>query len=528
MQTEEIWGKAGQRASATIMNLPTGATVWFCVRRNGIQHNAGWIDATPLSALRKRVGADHGETVEVCVTSDYRTIERKRFRRVFSNRSRGLIGIELTLGAESTRLAPTRMIASNRSFHRALERFLARQSAGVDELWNGGHVRAFSAQQFLLPGPQAGRSPVGLFRGSTLIEAAPTLDRNEAVALGEGIEKWMLANLSAQGALPYKYWPSRGETSPADNAIRRLLATIALGRWGRMRGSRAIQAAATRNLRFNLRRYFRAMGDGRGVLVERAGAKLGATALAGLAIIESAAPDEFGEELAMIASAVASLEDDRLGFRTFFFPRERDGDNWNFYSGEALLFWAEAARRRTSSAPSVERCIRVFERCRNIHRRNRNPAFVPWHTQAGASLFAQTGRREIADFVLEMNDWLLPMQQWNGVARDMQGRFYDPERPEFGPPHASSTAVYVEGLADAAALARSTGEGARANAYERALSRGLRALRQLQFRDDIDAWYISKRKRVLGALRTRVYDNAVRVDSAGHALAAAVKILRLM
>ena len=175
-----------------------------------------------------------------------------------------------------------------------------------------------------------------------------------------------------------------------------------------------------------------------------------------------------------------------------------------------------------------ERCVAVFERCRARHHRRRNPAFVPWHTQACASLFAQTGRRELADFVLEMNDWLLPMQQWDGLAPDLRGRFHDPRRPEFGPPHAASTGAYMEGLADAAALARALGDGRRAAAYGRAIERGLRSLRQLQFRDRIDAFYVARRSRVLGALRTEVYDNAVRVDSAAHALAAAIRILRPM
>ena len=153
---------------------------------------------------------------------------------------------------------------------------------------------------------------------------------------------------------------------------------------------------------------------------------------------------------------------------------------------------------------------------------------MPWHTQACASLYAQTGRREFADFVFEINDWLLPMQQWDGLAPDLRGRFYNPRRPDFGPPHAASTGAYLEGLADAAALARATGDRTRAEVYDRAVGRGLRSLRQLQFRDERDAFYISKRKRGLGALRTEVYDNAVRVDSAAHALAAAIKILRPM
>ena len=153
---------------------------------------------------------------------------------------------------------------------------------------------------------------------------------------------------------------------------------------------------------------------------------------------------------------------------------------------------------------------------------------MPWHTQACTSLYAQTGRREYADFVFETNDWLLPMQQWEGVDPDLRGRFYDPHRPDFGPPHAASTGAYLEGLGDAVALARALGEQNRSSMYERSIYRGLRSLRQLQFRDERDAFYISKRRRVLGALRTEAYDNAVRVGSAAHALLAAIKVLRPM
>ena len=137
-----------------------------------------------------------------------------------------------------------------------------------------------------------------------------------------------------------------------------------------------------------------------------------------------------------------------------------------------------------------------------------------------------TGHQEFADFAFEINDWLLPMQQWDGLPPDMKGRFYDPLRPEFGPPHAASTGAYLEGLALATDLARKTGNQTRISAYELAVSRGLRSLRQLQFRNSSDAFYISRKRRVIGALRTEVYDNAIRADSAAHALLAATSILQ--
>ena len=76
------------------------------------------------------------------------------------------------------------------------------------------------------------------------------------------------------------------------------------------------------------------------------------------------------------------------------------------------------------------------------------------------------------------------------------------------------------------ALAIHVGDEPRPAAYRQAIERGLRSLRQLQFRDERDMFYISRKARVRGALRTEVYDNAVRIDSAAHALAATLKILR--
>ena len=501
--------------------------IWFCVRRNGAAQRHGWESGVSLSDLPRHVGARAGDVVEVCVVETVRAVRPENISRAFRNRDRGLLGMEIAFRDKRARLAPTHMLASNLRFDRALEMFLERQGATADEFAAEGRLRSFSARQYLVPGGGEG-APIRLFRGGTTVAPMPSAGEDRAGDLADGIGQWMLANLTAEGALPYKYWPSQGKESTADNAIRRFLAARALARLGELRGSAEMREAARRNLRYNLNRYFQDIGDGRGVIVEETGAKLGAAALAALAILESPARQEFLPVLTMLAAGVDSMVDQERGFRTFFFPPERDGQNWNFYSGEALLFWAEALRQGADCAPSLEQCAAVFERCRERHFEARNPAFVPWHAQACTSLFACSGRRAFADFVFDISDWLLPMQQWDGLPTDLRGRFYNPKRPEFGPPHASSTGVYLEGLADAEALARAVGDRSRAAAYERAIRRGLRSLRQLQFRDERDAFYISKRKRVMGALRTEVYDNAVRADSAGHALTAAIKILRPM
>ena len=169
--------------------------------------------------------------------------------------------------------------------------------------------------------------------------------------------------------------------------------------------------------------------------------------------------------------------------------------------------------------------MKSVEHYRSWHLAARDPAFVPWHTMAYAEIWRLTRDPGLRDWIFEMNDWLLDIQQASLDQPDIDGRFYDPQRPHFGPPHASSTGVYLEGLIQAFRVARGTADAARAEAYRQAIVSGLRSLLQLEFKDSIDMYYVTKRDRVRGGLRTTVYDNEIRVDNVQHGLLAVLKIL---
>ena len=57
--------------------------------------------------------------------------------------------------------------------------------------------------------------------------------------------------------------------------------------------------------------------------------------------------------------------------------------------------------------------------------------------------------------------------------------------------------------------------------------RGIRSVAQLQYQDEVDMFYVSKKKRnyVKGGIRTTVYDNQIRCDNVQHNLLALYKIL---
>jgi hypothetical protein len=415
------------------------------------------------------------------------------------------------------------MIAANLGFEAAAERFCRRARVAPAEFSaRGGRIESFAARTLLVP--TDGGPPMEPYRAGLLVpEDAVTPDLVEAMA--REMAGWLVRNTAPDGRLPYKYWPSRGEYSTADNTIRQFMATVCLGRVAAVWGEPEAADAARRNLAHNLGRFLE-VRDGIGMIGFDGSAKLGAAALAALAIIEQEGFDgpHAGALEALIRGVDALWEADG-SFRTFHYPASRN-DNQNFYPGEALLFLA-TLWRVTGDEGLHARIMASFRHYRAWHRAQRNPAFVPWHTQAYAKLHRARPDPELLAFIFEMNDWLLPMQQTAEAAGhpDLAGRFYDPRHPEYGPPHASSTGVYLEGLAEALDLALAEGDGGRARAYAAAIAAGARNLRQLQFKDEADMVYVSRRERVAGAVRTNPYDNTIRIDNVQHGLMALLKLV---
>jgi hypothetical protein len=383
----------------------------------------------------------------------------------------------------------------------------------------GGQLNLLECNQFLLQCNKSARA-IETYRGNRLI-AADQPPEMLADRLVSGIARWFMSNQDPEGALPYKYWPSSGIYSGADNPIRRFMASVAFNRMARALDRQDMKVAARKNLDYNLRRFYR-IESGKGVIAWNGSVKLGSLALAALAVLESPFAESWKEELAQLRRTINVLWQPSGAFRTFLYPEDRD-DNQNFYPGEALLFWAISLQKNRDET-LLSQAMKSFYYYRGHFRKSSNPAFVPWHSQAALILFRLTGDAAVRDFIFEMSDWLLPHQQWGGsVDLDHWGRFYSPHRPEYGPPHASATGVYLEGLVDALVLVKEVGDTVRAASYKQAIERGIRSLAQLQYRDDLDAYYVCKKERVIGALRTESANNEIRIDNLQHGVMALLK-----
>ena len=85
-----------------------------------------------------------------------------------------------------------------------------------------------------------------------------------------------------------------------------------------------------------------------------------------------------------------------------------------------------------------------------------------------------------------------------------------------------ATAAYLEGFADALALARSVGDAPRAERYERVVRQAARFVMQLQVRP-AEAYFIRSPQDAIGGIRTSPSLNLLRIDHCQHALVGLIK-----
>lgn len=506
--------------------------VFVCLRGRGLVLASGWVQGIAwgqavhqeVQRLKQGLPDDSAvvDSIELCLTHSYQPIaEPAKLPDLFAVH-RGVLGLQLEYGGSSVRYAPTAMLSENIGFATAINRFLRRQ--GQDprgELSQPLKAETFEAFQVLLNLQEEPRA-YAMFRGNTVEPdlLSPTTRKEMQTALAD----WIVGRVQGDGSMPYLYYPAVDQLSDRDSIdVRQWLNTWTLARLASKDYPGAAEAYE-RNLRHYLQRYYRTDGWLGFSESDERQACIGALALAGLSLLEGPLYEQHQQlEESLYQSSLRAMGDNgRL--RTYLYPAGLD-QGQNFYPGETLLYWAVRYRRHPD--PKLLKNFQsAFEFYRRWHRQNRNPAFVPWHTQAAARIYMSTQKPDLKEFIFEMNDWLLSMQQWDKAEYpDFRGQFWDPKRPEFGNrPHVSSTGVYLEGLVWAYRVADQSGDRQRAQNYRLAILRGLRSLRQHQFVDEVDLFYATAPEAAVGGLRSTVYDSAIRVDNGAHALNALLDI----
>jgi len=528
-------------------DVASGGTMWD-VLLQAIEDGRRGLGDDKLSRVNR---------LEIALTHSYRQhdYKKKDQRQLLLDENRykvahhmGVRGLLVENGDKRKAYSPTWFIANNRRVPKQLK--LTRNDWKMtDEEFAESSFSTFEADQLLVRLDRSPAEAVVMFRGNRVVDIQEVTQASTE-ALAAGMTRWLVNNVHADGRLTYHYYPSPEQEDKGNNMIRQWMATNALVRWAEDRQDQAVFDLAEKNIDYNLANFFHYERAGKvvkltpdepvaddllGVIEYRGKTKLGGVALAGMAMWLHPKRDKWADEIAGLARMVDHLHSEDGSFKSFY--KGSDKEFFNFYPGEAMLWWA-TIYADTSDPEILRKYKKSFEYYRKWHLepKNRNPAFVPWHIQANYALWTALGedeaafKAELADFSFEIATWLVSnMQQWdNGetVYPDELGRYFAPTQA-WGGPHASATGVYLEGLIDAWQFARDLGEDDKREFYRVSLLRGVRSMMQLQFVDDVDMYYVNDRKYVEGGIRTTLYDNKIRCDNVQHPMMGIIKMLRM-
>lgn len=134
---------------------------------------------------------------------------------------------------------------------------------------------------------------------------------------------------------------------------------------------------------------------------------------------------------------------------------------------------------------------------------------------AAAYPYTQDARQ--SELVFRVLDALCRRQvtETSGASPELVGAFGARAAGDLG----SDTAFYLGALNDGVRLARQIGDAPREQAYLAAIRRAVRFLLQLEFRED-GCFYVRSPQDVLGGIRTKPWDNRVRIDHCAESLMA--------
>ena len=465
----------------------------------------------------------------------------------------GVHAIELVNGTKRAFFKESVPITKNYGLKKTLDRLC--KKAGLDVACiNNSDTEIYKYETFTFKGNRKGRI-VDLYRYNILVDPKDiTINLiHDRISLAKS---WFLNNIDERtGRMQYMYLPSSDEYSTDNNHIRQIATVWSIAQLKGFLNDSSLETLINDSLDYYLN-HILDMGDFCFVRVDDP-VNIANSAFLILALLHT--PDYPDNERWMerLAKGILSLQLSDGSYKTMFWlsrfrkttsslrrlknkliklkkggfrkiafyirhPKRAVRKAWgepdrsiDFYPGEAMLALMSLYQRaRTKSY--LESVEKAFPYYRDYWRKNRNTAFIPWHTQTLLLLYEETENHEISEFVFEMNDWLIDNYQIR------ESQFQD-KIGGFGEAYpGSSTSSYLEGLNDALGLARMIGDTDHLAKYEEAIRLGTRCMLLMQYTMN-NAFYVKNQSRAVGGFRQSIVNNSQRIDHTQHALNALMK-----
>ncbi|MBN1794384.1 MAG: hypothetical protein JW844_05415 [Candidatus Omnitrophica bacterium] len=435
----------------------------------------------------------------------------------------GIHGFTIEHGNDTVTHLNSFAVVHNLSLEKIIERVCLRKW-GRSFRWNTSQITfsLLTISHFIESSPRG--EPVRLMRDLTHLNPSDLTMEGMRTAVNSAVG-WYGEIQKREGLFWYQYLPSLRRYIADDNMVRQAGACYGLAQAARIFGDEKARACATKAIDCLLESIeYLDRAENKAFIKTEDQGKLGVTALTLLAMSELALEDRYAPYMEKMANAILSLQKTNGSMATYFLNRRRQGSS-DYYPGEAML-----AIIRLYRLNHDERYIAFLKRAFPYYsaywRSNKNTAFVPWQSSAMSGLYQVTGDRQYADFVFEMNDWIIEYQLDESTAPypDYVGGY-----SKGGGEPGNSSASYTEGMVDAYYLAKVLGDTEREGRYRKSLRDAAAFLLNLQY-DDIDTFYLprSQTNKVVGAFKQSPSGSAVRIDYTQHAITALARIYEVL
>lgn len=337
-----------------------------------------------------------------------------------------------------------------------------------------------------------------------------TIDQTRLLQSLEWAEQWFDNSTNSEtGLLEYTYYPSDDEYATDNNHVRQLACIWAMSDLQDFLGNNDLDDVISTSLDHYLQ--FITVG---GYVSIHGDAKLPYNAFPLMALISAEDYPNRDEIMQTLADAIVDQQNEDGSYNTSFVSDQLSGVD--FYPGEAMLSLMKYYNY-TGDERYLESVYKAFPHYRDYWRGNKNTAFVPWHSQTYLLLYRATEDMEVAEFVFEMNDWLIENYQLLRTDYpDVHGGF-----PASFP--RNSTSSYMEGMNDAYTLAVLVGDQEHQDIYYQTISYAVRFILQMQYTPD-NVFYLSNPELAIGGFRHSLVINDQRNDYTQHASFALMKV----
>jgi prenyltransferase beta subunit len=346
----------------------------------------------------------------------------------------------------------------------------------------------------------------------------PSEDLKDSIISGAD---FLVRMQNPNGSYKYKYYPESDSYSTANNILRHTGVVYSLLLVYEFTQDTKYLQSAESGIEF-LMNYIEYIDDDTAYVFFNNKAKLGGAALAVIALAKLESLEQttkYIDTIKDLTNFLLYMQGDSGKFTSFYIYKGEytSPSDSNIYPGEAALALIRAYGL-FNDQEYLNAMDKFYNHYVNYFTENPRTEFTTWTSTAFVELYNVVPEKKYADFVFQMEDWLVAKQYLDEVGDPRYLGGYGPDEPTV------SAGSRTEGVADAYLLAKKLNDEERTEQYKKSMILAVNFLTQLQFTEELASIHPDPDEAV-GAFIHHFGSDTARVDYTQHCISAMVKVL---